>query len=130
MIQTCKSEDYNWIFNNQNGEFCRWGKTKEDDPEFSPIGPEILDLEISTICNGIDDKPCLHCYKSNNEFGKYMSFETFKIIFSKMNKNLTQIAFGIGNIDANPDMWKIFQYCRDNNVIPNVTINGARMTPE
>ena len=125
-----KSENYNWVFNTVNGSFCRWGKTTKDDPKFSPIGPEILDLEISTICHGIKNVPCSHCYKSNTGTGKVMSFETFKIIFDKMPKNLTQIAFGIGDIDANPDMWRMFKYSRENGVIPNVTINGDRMTPE
>jgi len=44
--------------------------------------------------------------------------------------SLTQIAAGIGDIDANPDMWEMFKYCRENEynkVIPNVTINGARL---
>jgi radical SAM protein with 4Fe4S-binding SPASM domain len=31
---------------------------------------------------------------------------------------------------GNPDMWKIFDFCRENKVIPNITINGAGMTPE
>ena len=47
------SEDYNFIFKKNDGFFMRWGKTKEDDPQFSPYGPEILDLEISSgKCNG------------------------------------------------------------------------------
>jgi hypothetical protein len=56
-----KSEDYNWIFNTDNGSFCRWGKTIHEDPKFSPIGPEILDLEISTICHGPRNIPCPWC---------------------------------------------------------------------
>jgi len=46
-------EDYNYIFlkkdmfGHMTGYFKRWGKSPEDDPQFSPIGPEILDLEIS-----------------------------------------------------------------------------------
>ena len=59
-----------------------------------------------------------------------MSLETFKTIFSKFPPTLTQIAFGIGDIDANPDLWDIFQHCRANGIIPNVTINGDRMTDE
>jgi len=59
-----------------------------------------------------------------------MSFETFKIMFDKFPKHLTQIAFGIGDIDANPDLWKIMDYCRENKVIPNITINGERMTDD
>lgn len=127
------SPDYNYVFNMKNGMFARWGKTKEDDPTSSPFGPEIADIEISTVCNGLNNKPCKFCYKSNTGKGHNMSFEEFKKVFHNLPLSLTQIAFGIGDIDGNPDMWKIFDYCRNNDynyVIPNVTINGARLTPE
>lgn len=123
-IKGYKSPDYNWLFDTNNGFFVRWGKTHLDDPDFSPVGPEILDIEISTICH----KECLHCYKSNIRKGKNMSFKKFKKMFKKFPKNLTQIAFGIGDIDGNPDLWKIMSHCRKNGVIPNITINGERFT--
>jgi len=47
-----------------------------------------------------------------------------------MTPGLQQIAFGIGDIDSNPDMLKIFWYCRDHGVIPNVTVNGWGITEE
>jgi len=124
-LKVYKSEDYNFVFNKKTGFFARWGKTALDDPKFSPIGPEILDIEISTICS----KGCPWCYKSNKAQGRNMSFDTFKMMFDKFPKTLTQIAFGIGDIDGNPDLWKIMEYCRINDVIPNITINGERMTP-
>lgn len=124
------SKDYNYIFDKVSGFFARWGKTKNDDPKFAESGPEIADIEISTVCSGINGVPCRHCYKSNTKIGKNMGFETFKIIFHKLGKQLTQIAFGIGDVDANPDMFKIMEYCRTNGVIPNVTINGDRLTSE
>jgi len=120
------SESYNYIFNLDNGLFIRWGKTKDDDPTYSPFGPEILDIEISTICsNG-----CSFCYKTNTTEGKNMSFNKFKQLFRKFPKSLTQIAFGIGDIDANPDLWNIMSYCRLHDVIPNITINGKKLTKE
>ena len=122
-IKVLKSPSYNYYFDKQSGFFARWGKTKEDDPSFSPVGPEIADIEISTICH----KACKFCYKSNTSKGKYMTLETFKVIFDKLPKTVTQIAFGIGDIDGNPDLYKIMKYCRDNKVIPNLTINGNRM---
>jgi radical SAM protein with 4Fe4S-binding SPASM domain len=125
-VKVFKSPEYNFIFDMHNGFFVRWGKHEQDDPEYSPFGPEILDIEVSTICS----KGCRWCYKSNTCNGKNMSFDTFKNIFDKFPKQLTQIAFGIGDIDANPDLWKIMQYCREHNVIPNITINGERMTSE
>jgi MoaA/NifB/PqqE/SkfB family radical SAM enzyme len=125
----CISPDYNYVFDKTTGLFMRWGKTPSDDPARSEIGPEIADIEISTKCSGIEG-PCKFCYKSNNSKGENMSFEDFKIIFASLGKQLTQIAFGIGDIDANPDLWKIMEHCRENEVIPNITINGSRMIPE
>lgn len=127
-----KSNNYNYLFKYRDGNFFRWGINQDDDPDYSPFGPEIFDMEISTICHGIGS-PCKHCYKSNTPIGKNMSFETFKKIFHKLPITLTQIAFGIGDIDSNPDMFKIFNYCVNNNynmVIPNVTINGVGLTKE
>jgi radical SAM protein with 4Fe4S-binding SPASM domain len=139
-IKKVRSKYYNYDFNMENGLLIRWGETMapEDDPVMSPIGPEIADIEISTVCNGIGKtmdtrKPCSWCYKSNTGCGSNMSFDTFKSIFHKLPKNLTQIAFGIGDIDGNPDLWRIMEYCRENDynkVAPNITVNGMGITKE
>ena len=68
-----------------------------------------------------------NCYKGNRKGSNAtnMSFETFHKIFKTFPPTLTQIAFGITSVGSHPELFKIFQYCRDNGVIPNVTINGA-----
>lgn len=125
MIKKFCSENYNYIFNIKNGYFARWGKTFDDDPQYSIFGPEILDCEVSTICSN----NCKWCYKSNTKLGRNMSLETFKTILDKFPKTLTQVALGIGDIDANSDLWNIMEYCRSKDIVPNITINGKRMTP-
>lgn len=123
------SRDCNYYFRKDNGFMATWGRTKEEDPTHSPYGPFILDMEISTVCN----KKCSFCYKSNTDVGENMNLETFKKIFHKMPKSLTQIALGIGSIEGNPDLWKIMEYCRNNDynyVVPNITINGKDFTDE
>lgn len=131
-LKTCSSPDYNYTFNMVTGDFVRWGKTFADDPKMGSL--EIFDLEVSTICNGIGKGPCSFCYKSNTKKGENMSFATFKTIFDKLPKTLTQIAFGIGDIDACPDLRTMFFYCRHNKhnpgVVPNLTINGFGLTDE
>ena len=125
-----KSPSYNFVFNKENGFFARWGKTKDEDPTYSPFGPEICDMEISSVCSGVDGVGvCKFCYKSNTPTGQNMSLDSFKKIFHKLPRTVTQIAFGIGNLPnhkhgGNPDMWDIFDYTRAHGVIPNVTING------
>ena len=133
LLETAKhkivvGEDYNYVFNKETGDFQRWGATYEEDPQFSPIGPEILDLEISV--NGCPSG-CRFCYKSNtNEKATNMSFETFKRIVDGFPKTLTQIAFGITGIQTNPDFVKMMEYCREIGVIPNFTLAGIDLTDE
>lgn len=132
------SPKYNWRFDRITGQFIRWGETEADDPDYSPIGPEIADIEISAgKCSGCGtdekDSPCRWCYKNNGgEEIRYMTLETFKKIFTLINcnGNITQFAAGITDIDANPEIWDIFKYCRENDVVPNITINGNKMTTE
>ena len=127
-----KDNSFHMFFVKSNGFTAKWGRTFSEDPEFNPFGAEIADIEISKRCQGIrcengTRKFCPWCYKSNTGVGDYMSFETFKHVFEIWNKpkTLTQIAFGTDASlleSANPDYWKIFDYCNQNGVTPNVTV--------
>jgi hypothetical protein len=88
-----KHPDFNLIFRKEDGLTYTWGKTQDEDPDFSPLGPIIADIEISEICH----EGCKFCYKANMAKGANMSFETFKTIFHKFPRTLTQIAFGWGS---------------------------------
>lgn len=88
------SPDFNLIFKKDDGTTLTWGKTKEDNPDYCPLGPVIADMEISEVCH----QGCKFCYKANMARGANMSFETFKDIFHKLPRTLTQIALGIGSI--------------------------------
>ncbi len=124
------SENYNFLFNKKTGFFARWGKTPKDDPQFSPFGPEILDLEISSGGDCLGN--CPFCYKCNggDQPTHNMTFDEFKTIFDLMPKTLTQIAFGIMNIQTNPDFFRMMEYAKENGVAPNFTCHGLDMTPE
>lgn len=126
-----RSDTYNYSFDKKTGRFARWGKTYEDDPSFSPIGPEILDIEISV--NGCPNGAiCKACYKNNTPgLAVNMSFDTFKSIIDKFKRTaLCQVAFGITGIQTNPDFIKMMKYCREIGVIPNFTLSGIDLTDE
>ena len=127
-IKVLKSENYNFFFDKKNGMFMRWGKTEDDDGDPSLGIPEIADIEIAEICEGVPGiGPCAFCYKSNTgNRGENMSLDTFKNIFHKITKfpSIGQIAFGCGTLRKHPEMWDIFRYCKSNGVTPNLTING------
>ena len=108
--------------------FVRWGETLADDPEWSPYGPEIADIEISTgDCSG----GCPWCYKSNGDgFGQHMDLETFKSVMDALPSTITQVALGITDADANPYFIDILLECRIRGIVPNVTTSGFGLTPE
>ena len=121
---------YNCFFCKTSGLNIRFGKEVADDVEYCELGPEILDLEVSL--NGCVPVPgstnCRYCYKNNtNAKPTNMSFETFKQIIDSFPKNLSQIAFGITGLQTNPNLEKMFEYCREVGIIPNVTTVGADM---
>jgi hypothetical protein len=117
------SENLNYFFNKTTGFSAVWGKTKEEDPDFSPFGPFIVDMEITTICRGPGGILCPFCYKANTPNGAYMSFPTFKTVFDKLPDTVQQIAFGVdAQCKSNPEVWNIMGYCRSKGVIPNVTV--------
>lgn len=149
-VKIVKSPEYNTYFRKSDGLFLRFGKTEEDDPNFSPFGNEILDIEVTTICSGVKqptinnqkdengnlkliERPCDFCYKSNTKNGKNMSFESFKSVIDKFptvedkdgNKHwlMSQIAIGAdSHATSNPDLWKMMEYSRSIGIVPNITV--------
>lgn len=123
-----RSTHYNYNFNKKTGHFIRWGKTIDDDPQYAP-GPEILDIEISA---GKCLASCRFCYKSNNGAlpVQNMNLADFKTILDKMPRTLTQVAFGITDIETNLDFFPMMEYCREKGVVPNYTCNGWQVTDE
>ena len=55
------SEDANYFFNKETGFMSMWGKTHEEDAVKFPA-PTLLDMEVTTICKGVDGKPCPFCF--------------------------------------------------------------------
>jgi len=145
-VKILRAEGYNFNFDKNTGYFERWGKTQEDDPDYSKFGPEILDLEISSSVRPeekhlydetrlVNDGGCLgrcaFCYKSNGEHPTYnMTLEEFKKIFHAMPKTMGQIAFGILNIYSNPDFFPMMEYAKKNGVVPNYTCHGFDVDEE
>lgn len=119
--------DYNSVFNKRTGYTATYGLCEADDVTWCPLGPEILDLEISVNgCPKVGGKNCRFCYKNNTDApAKNMSFETFKNIIDKFPKSLYSVAFGITGVRTNPDFPKMLQYCRSIGIIPNYTLSGA-----
>ena len=125
--------DYYQIFNKTTGFNVRMGKTFEDDPSWCPLGPEILDLEISINgCPRVGGASCKFCYKNNTDKpATNMSLADFKKIVGKFPRNLSQIALGITGVQTNPDFKEMLRWLReDMGIVPNYTLSGADLNDD
>lgn len=128
-----RSKYYNRYFRKSDGFTLTFGKTIDDDPEFSPY-PEILDLEISTgKCAG----GCAFCYKIENghtEVERHMTLDTVKKILDRFQYGdinvIDQTALGLTDTFSNPDFWEILQEFNNRSVSVNLTTHGRDITPE
>lgn len=124
--------DYNCGFCKSNGFTIKFGKTLDDDPDWCPLGPEIMDLEISVNgCPKVGGKNCRFCYKNNTDAAPTnMTFDTFRKIIDTFPASLNQIAFGITGTKTNPDFPKMLEYCKEVGIVPNYTMSGADLDDE
>ena len=124
---------YTQVFNKTTGFNARMGRNVEDDPTWCPLGPEILDLEISQNgCPKVGGASCKFCYKNNTDKpATNMSLETFKKVIGKFPRNLSQIALGITGVQTNPDFVEMLRWLReDMGIVPNYTLSGADLNDE
>lgn len=56
-VKSFRSENFNYDFRYSDGVMLSWGKTFDEDPIEAPA-PNILDMEVTTICRG----GCKFCF--------------------------------------------------------------------
>ena len=132
-VVNATANNYYQIFNKTTGFNVRLGKDANDDPSWCPLGPEILDLEISINgCPRVGGASCKFCYKNNSDKpATNMTLDQFKTIVGKFPRNLSQIALGITGVQTNPDFIEMLRWLReDMGIIPNYTLSGADLNEE
>jgi hypothetical protein len=128
MIKVVDTPNYHREFNTETGFTARWGVNKSDDPNYSPLGPEIADIEISV--NGCPNASstnggCGYCYKGNTDKKPFnMSLEKYKEVLDNIGSNLDQVALGLTGIHTNPNLIPILKETRTRGIVPNFTISG------
>jgi len=149
-LRVFNSPCYNFVFDKRTGFFARCGANEHDDPAYSPFGPELADIEISSAapedierarhhdavfvvddggCNGLGCRK--FCYKGS--FGNstaHMKLSTITRILDMLPDTVCQIAYGVCSVTSHPDIWRIFEETRKRSLVPNVTINGIGVTDE
>lgn len=126
------SDVVNYYFNKETGFTATWGKTKEEDAIYSPFGPLIADIEISTICHGVNGTPCKWC----SPMGTKISTPNGDIAIEDLQKGDTVFTASL----ANPKkpclklgtIQHTFKRAYTGNLVKITTVSGEELflTPE
>ena len=123
------SKNYNFVGNSVTGETFRWGATFKDNPSSAPW-PELADISISNYCT----KQCEYCYRDSTTAGAFMSPTDYEFVLSELTHKkwgtVFQVALGGGEPLEHPEIGSILKITTAHNVVPNLTTNAHRITPQ
>jgi len=126
MIKVVKTDKYMIMFDMKTGREILTGIGNNPDP-FVLEYPSLIDCGIMGRC----ENNCKICYQGNNHYDSNMSLENFKMIIDQSKSQTFQIAIGgFGDPNQHENFKEILEYCRQNNIIPNYTSSGNKLTDE
>lgn len=107
---------------------------------FHNIAKTVVEVEYEDGTGGVGEYnesfACWNIAETKDEIDTYIRTKLtnngYKVKEVRIyNKGLlSQIAFGICDLDTNPDFIRMMRYCREFDVIPNFTFNGNGLTEE
>jgi len=132
---------YKYFFDTETGFYMRTGILDENgkdtgvDP-FMASFPHLIDVGIMGHCihgeSGLCKAAGVQCYQSGYMVHKPdMTVDDFETIAKECRHITNQIALGgRGDPNQHKDFARILQICRENDLVPNYTTSGFRMTDE
>jgi MoaA/NifB/PqqE/SkfB family radical SAM enzyme len=124
-LKVFSNKKYRIIFEMETGTEIIAGINGNPDP-FCLELPALLDIGIMGTC----ERKCAFCYQGHINKPN-MTLNDFKLIINQVKHHVNQVALGgRGDPNKHKDFKKILEYCRKNNVIPNYTTSGFKLTDE
>jgi len=125
MIKTIANKNYIILFDTETGMEITSGINGHEDP-FSLYFPCMLDIGIMGHC----ENKCSICYQGDKDQPN-MTLDGFKRIINETKKLVNQCALGgRGDPELHEHYKEIVSYCRENEVVPNFTTSGRKLTKE
>lgn len=133
--------NFKYAFDTETGGYVRTGILDEkgndtgEDP-FMASFPHLIDVGIMGHCihgkTGLCVKAGIGCYQSGLTIEQpNMKLEDFRWIAEQCKGRCNQLALGgRGDPDQHEDFEEILKVTRHNNIVPNFTTSGYRLTPE
>ena len=127
IVKEYPDENYSVLFNKSTGFFARVEKKGFQEPFWSKVGPELLDISITNYC----ERYCKNCYRNSSKEGQHIDLLDYKRLIIEAKKiNVFQVALGGGNPNQHPNFTDILEFTSTNGIVPSYTTNGDGLTEE
>lgn len=90
------------------------------DMELIPKYPELVDIKLTDVCH----IGCSWCYQDSTSDSLHGDLDVIKTVISSLNPNITEVAFGGGDVLQHPDIVEILEFSRGCGLSSsNITMN-------
>lgn len=94
--------------------------SETSDMELIPEHPELVDIKLTDVCH----IGCTWCYQDSTSDSLHGDLDVIKIVISSLNSDITEVAFGGGDVLQHPDIVEILKFSRDCGLSSsNITMN-------
>lgn len=90
------------------------------DMELVPEHPELVDIKLTDVCH----IGCTWCYQDSTSDSLHGDLDEIKTVLKSLNPNITEVAFGGGDVLQHPQIVEILEYARELGLnSSNITMN-------
>lgn len=115
-----KNGNYYILVNYKNNKRVALRLSEAPDMELIPKHPELVDIKLTDVCH----IGCKWCYQDSTSDSKHGNLETIKTVIRSLNPEITEVAFGGGDVLQHPDIVEILEFSRNHGLnSSNITMN-------
>jgi len=120
MSKLIKNGNYYILLDYQDNKRVALRLSEAADMELIPEHPELVDIKLTDVCH----IGCPWCYQDSTSDSLHGDINTIKTVIKSLNPQITEVAFGGGDVLQHPDIVKILQFSRNHGLhSSNITMN-------
>lgn len=115
-----KNGNYYILLDYQDNKRVALRLSETPDMELIPEHPELVDIKLTDVCH----IGCPWCYQDSTSDGLHGDINTIKTVIQSLNPNITEVAFGGGDVLQHPNIVEILKFSREHGLhSSNITMN-------
>ena len=120
MKKLIKNGNYFIMLDYQDNKRLALRLSETPNMDLIPKHPELVDIKLTDVCH----IGCPWCYQDSTSDSVHGSLNTIKTVIKSLNPQITEVAYGGGDVLQHPDIVEILKFSRDCGLTSsNITMN-------